>query len=300
MAEKVTIRLSTAAAVYARGDAPKQEKLKAARGEVPFGANDLGTLLLLLSFDADPEVKGAAVHTLREMPHDLLSAIAGSRETHPKVLDLLARLHFGKGDIAEKLLEHPVIESRTVEFLASKGVVVPAEIPAATFQEACNPEVEADVGETYAPEEDGGGEEEEEEFKSKYKLCQELGVGERIKIALSGDKEWRTILIKDSNKLVSGAVIKNPRITEAEVLTIAKSKVQNDEIMRVICMNKEWLKNNQIRKALVENSKTPLPNALRFMSTLTDKDLAALAKSKNVATVISTQARRILLAKKKD
>jgi len=300
VAEKVTLRLSPAAAVYARGDAPKQEKLKAARGEVPFGANDLGTLLLLLSFDADPEVKGAAVHSLREMPRDLLTAIAGSRETHPKVLDLLARLHFGKGDIAVKLLEHPAVESRTVEFLASKGVAVQPEIPSATFQEDCNPEeMEADDGETCAPEEDGGGEE-EEEYKSKYKLCQELGVGDKIKIALSGDKEWRSILIKDSNKLVSGAVIKNPRITEAEVLAIAKSKIQNDEIMRVICMNKEWIKNHQIRKALVENSKTPLPSALRFMSTLTEKDLAALAKSKNVGTVISTQARRILLAKKKD
>ena len=300
MAEKVTLRLSAAAAVYARGDAPKQEKLKAARGEVPFGANDLGTLLLFLSFDADPEVKEAAVRSLREMPHDLLTAIAGSRETHPKVLDLLARLHFGKGDIAEKLLVHPAVESRTVEFLSSKGVAVPAEIPASTLHEACNPEVEADCGETGAPEEDGECEEEEEEYKSKYKLCQELGVADKIKIALSGDKEWRSILIKDSNKLVSGAVIKNPRITEAEVLAIAKSKIQNDEIMRVICMNKEWIKNHQIRKALVENSKTPLPNALRFMLTLTEKDLAALAKSKNVATVISTQARRILTAKKKD
>jgi len=298
VAEKVTLRLSSAAAVYARGDAPKQEKLKAARGEVPFGANDLGTLLLFLSFDVDPEVKGAAVRSLREMPHDLLTAIAGSRETHPKVLDLLARLHFDKGDIAEMLLDHPAVEPRTVEFLSSKGAV-PAELQPAAFQEACNPEVQADAGEACAPEEEGG-EEEEEEYKSKYKLCQELGVGEKIKIALSGDKEWRTILIKDSNKLVSGAVIKNPRITEAEVLTIAKSKIQNDEIMRVICMNKEWLKNYQIRKALVENSKTPLPSALRFMSTLTEKDLAALAKSKNVGTVISTQARRILLAKKKD
>ena len=305
MAEKVTFRLSPAAAVYARGDAPRQEKLKAARGEVPFGANDLGTLLLLLSIDADPEVKGAAVHTLREMPHDLLAALSGSPETHPKVLDLLARIHFGKGDIAGKLLEHPAVESKTVEFLASKGVAVPAEIPAEILPEALHQEVEveADVEEACAPQEDVAEEEleeEEEEYKSKYKLCQELGVADKIKIALSGDKEWRSILIKDSNKLVSGAAIKNPRITEGEVLAIAKSKIQNDEIMRVICMNKEWIKNSQIRKAMVENSKTPLPNALRFMSTLTEKDLAALAKSKNVATVISTQARRFLLAKKKD
>jgi len=124
-----------------------------------------------------------------------------------------------------------------------------------------------------------------------------MGVAEKIKIALTGDKEWRSLLIKDSNKLVSGAVVKNPRITEAEILSIAKSKIQNDEIVRLICMNKEWLKNYQIRKAMVENHKTPLPNALRLMTTLTEKDLAALAKSKNVSTVIATQARRLLLNK---
>ena len=81
------------------------------------------------------------------------------------------------------------------------------------------------------------------------------------------------------------------------MLTIAKSKIQNDEIMRVICANKEWLKNYTIRRALVENTKTPLPAALRFMSSLTEKDLGLLAKSKNVSSVIATQARRVLLTK---
>jgi hypothetical protein len=99
---------------------------------------------------------------------------------------------------------------------------------------------------------------------------------------------------------VSSAVVKNPRITEAEILNIAKSKIQNEEIVRLICMNKDWLKVYPIRKALVENSKTPLPQALRFVSSLTVKDLSSLAKSRNVQTVISTQARRMLSAKKKD
>jgi hypothetical protein len=141
--------------------------------------------------------------------------------------------------------------------------------------------------------------EESEEFQSKYQLAQTMGTADKIKTALTGDKEWRTILLKDSNKLVSGAVIKNPRITEAEILAIAKSSVQNDEIMRLICANKEWTKNYMIRKALVENHKTPLPNALRYMATLSDKDLSFLAKSKNVSSVIATQARRVLLQKQK-
>jgi hypothetical protein len=108
------------------------------------------------------------------------------------------------------------------------------------------------------------------------------------------------LLIKDTNKLVSEAVIKNPRLTEAEVLFIAKSPVNNDDIIRDICANKEWTKNYQIRKALVENNKTPLHQALRFLSTLTEKDLAVFAKSKNISSVIATQARRSLLNKKKE
>jgi hypothetical protein len=99
--------------------------------------------------------------------------------------------------------------------------------------------------------------------------------------------------------MVSGSVIKNPRITDAEVLNIAKSAVQNDEIIRSICAKKEWIKIYQIRKALVENSKTPLPFALRFLASLSEKDLASLSKSKNVSSVIVSQARRAIMNMKK-
>ena len=98
----------------------------------------------------------------------------------------------------------------------------------------------------------------------------------------------------------------SPRLPEAFRRFAAKVAIdtsalqfESDEIMRLICANKEWTKNYQIRKALAENNKTPLPNALRYISTLTEKDLANLAKSKNVSNVISTQARRILLQMQK-
>ena len=117
--------------------------------------------------------------------------------------------------------------------------------------------------------------------------------------APSGDKEWRSLLIKDSNKLVNSSVVKNPRITEPEILTISKSVVQNDEILRIICQNKEWVKNSSIRKALVLNNKTPLPVAIRFMGFLSEKDLAGMAKSKNISSVLVNNARRMLASRKK-
>ena len=56
---------------------------------------------------------------------------------------------------------------------------------------------------------------------SKYQKALELGVADKIKIAMTGDKEWRSIFLRDSNKLVSSAALKNPRITDGEVLALS-------------------------------------------------------------------------------
>jgi hypothetical protein len=300
LAERVTLKISAAAAAYTGKDVPQVEKLKAASGGVPLPAHDLGALLYFLAHDQDSEVRTTAVRTLRTIPESLIGTIAGSPDTNPRVIDLLARLHFTRPALVAKMVSHPHVGAETLAFLAEKGVHRVADAPQEASSAGPRQEEEeravGDEGET--PEEETEEvDEESEEFKSKYQLSQQMGVAEKIKAALTGDKEWRSILIKDSNKLVSGAAVKNPRITEAEVLAIAKSAVQNDEIMRVICANKEWIKNYQIRKALVVNTKTPLPFALRQMATLSEKDITALAKSKNVSTVIATQARRILLNK---
>lgn len=290
MAEKVTLKLSAAAAAYVRQDTPKETKLRAVRGDLAVADADLGVFLFFLGHDPDPEVRAAAIKRLRELSEAELLVIISSAEIHPKVLDMLARLHYLKQPVVAQLLAHPGIAEQTRAFLAGKGTI--CEPPAGQAMTG-EPEASEDT------EENEEVNEESAEFKSKYKLSMEMGIAEKIKTALTGDKEWRSLLIKDANKLVSGAVIKNPRITEAEVLTIAKSTIQNDEIMRVICHNKEWVKSYAIRKALVLNSKTPLPVALRFLPSLTEKDIAAMAKSKNVSSVISNQARRLLLNKKK-
>lgn len=281
MAEKVSLKVSAVAAAYVAKDAPQADKLRAARGEVPLAPADLAVVLLFLCHDADPEVKNAAINSVRTLPEEVLSEICAGSTTHPRVLDLLARLHWTNPSVVAMIVANQATEENTLEFLAEKGCFAGEQT---TAEEE---------------EDEGAVDEESEEFKSKYQLYMTLGVSEKIKFALTGDKEWRSLLIKDSNKLVSGAVIKNPRISDAEVLAIAKSKVQNDEVIRAICANREWVKIYPVKKALVENAKTPLPQALRFMTVLTEKDLQYLAKSKNVSTIISTQARKLLMAKDK-
>lgn len=143
-------------------------------------------------------------------------------------------------------------------------------------------------------------EEVEEVNLSKYQMALQMEVAEKIKFALTGDKEWRTIFLKDTNKLVCSAALKNPRITDGEVLAVAKNKSANDELIRLITLNQEWVKNYEIVKALVHHPRTPLPKALRYMNVLTPKDLKTLAKSRAVSQVLANNARRLLMAREKN
>lgn len=283
MSEKVSVRIPAALASYVKPETDPEEKLNFIRGGVAASPHERATLLFFLCYDKNPEIRGAAISQLKVLPLTLAFELYASEETHPKLKELLAKFHPSL-TVTPAPPPAPVLGERDGE-------------PAEESAEACQPPPQVEPTES-----DERGEEkepEEEEFKSKYQLAQSMGVGEKIKMALTGDKEWRSILIKDSNKLVNGAVVKNPRITDPEVLAIAKSVIQNEEILRVICHNKEWVKNYEIRKALVLNNKTPLPVALRFMGFLTEKDLSAMAKSKNISSVLANQARRALSNKKK-
>ena len=263
MAEKVTIKIPSHLAAYVKAETAATEKFAVINGEVSLPPAEWVILLFFLCYDSNPEVKAAALATMKGLPPALAGEIARAPATHPRLAELLAKLHHAAP-------EYPLPEE----------------------------DRQQDAAVSMQAEEDAAAEE-EEEYRSKYQQAQAMGVGEKIKMALTGDKEWRSILIRDSNKLVNSAVVKNPRITEPEILTISKSVIQNDEILRVICQNKEWVKNYEIRRALVLNNKTPLPVALRFMGFMTEKDLSAMAKSKNISSVIANQARRMLSNKKK-
>lgn len=299
---KATIRISPEAARYVRPDASPEDRLAAARGEADIPAADIPAVLAFLSRDPDPIIRTTAVQGLKGLPREVLEAACASSLTHPRILELLAKLHGSEQRIADLLAANPSADGDVLAVVAARtgsaahdsgGVDDPRTA-------GCPPEQAADAEEKAESDPDEPVDEDSEDFKSKYQLAQTMGISEKIKMGMTGDKEWRMLLIKDTNKLISISVIKNPRITEAEVLTIAKSSVNNDDILREICVNKEWVKNYQIKKSLVENHKTPLHHALRFLSALTEKDLTMLSRSKNISSVIATQARRLLLNKKKD
>jgi hypothetical protein len=160
-------------------------------------------------------------------------------------------------------------------------------------------QAETDVGESSGDDDTADEEDLEEEDLPKYQQLQEMSVADKIKMALTGDKEWRTLLIRESNKQVNTAVLKNPRITEGEVITIAKNRSSSDELIRIILLNRDWVKLYDMKKALVVHPRTPLQTAMRYMTFLSEKDVRDLAKSREVGQAIVNNARRMLMTKKR-
>jgi hypothetical protein len=124
-----------------------------------------------------------------------------------------------------------------------------------------------------------------------------LRTNQKIMLAIKGGKEERTLLIRESNRLIQVNVIRNGRITEGEVAYIAQMRTVNDEVLRIISLNREWMKKYPITKAMVLNPRTPLPIAMNQMKRLIDSDMKLLMKDRNVAELLRREAKRMLETK---
>ena len=125
---------------------------------------------------------------------------------------------------------------------------------------------------------------------SLFQKIQSMTVAEKIDLARNAPKEARTILLRDTNKVVQIAVITSPKITESEIIAIANNKQVSDEVLREIAMNREWLRNYQVRLALVNNPKTPLSIAMTQIPYINQRDLSMLAKSRAIPRPIIVAA----------
>jgi len=122
-----------------------------------------------------------------------------------------------------------------------------------------------------------------------------MSVSEKIKLATLGNREARTLLLRDSNRLVSIAAAQSPRITDGEIIGLANSKTASADVLRFIYENREFVKTYAIRMALVHNPKVPLPTALRFLPTLQERDIKELARDRNVPATVQAQAKAWLI-----
>jgi hypothetical protein len=124
-----------------------------------------------------------------------------------------------------------------------------------------------------------------------------MNVKDRMKLAMKGDREARGILIRDSNKIVCSAVVKNPRVTEQEVENISAMRTVANEVLRLIAMNRSWARSYTIIHNLARNPRTPIPTAMTILLRLRTKDLTQISQNRNVSETVRRQAYRLAQAR---
>jgi hypothetical protein len=113
-----------------------------------------------------------------------------------------------------------------------------------------------------------------------------LDVKGRIQLALKGNKEERSILIRDGTKVVALAVLEAPKLSDGEVEKIASQKNVLEAVLRQIPLKRRFMKNYIVVRNLVANPRTPLDLSLGLMKNLLTQDLKNLSNNKEVSETI--------------
>jgi hypothetical protein len=123
---------------------------------------------------------------------------------------------------------------------------------------------------------------------------------EKVQLAYRCGKTERMLLVRDRNKLICSAVMRNPRMTDTEVEGIATLRNVDDEVLRIIGTRRDWTVKTPIINALVHNPKTPVGVVLPLINRLTLRDLKGLKDDKGVSDVVRQMARKLFAQRSKN
>src|SRR5712691_5377490 len=134
---------------------------------------------------------------------------------------------------------------------------------------------------------------------SLFQRVLNMSVGEKVQLAFKGGKTERTLLIRDRNKLVCSAVMRNPRMGESEAETIAGLRNVDDEVLRLVSMRRDWMSKHNVVIALARNPKVPIGVVVPLINRLTLRELKTLKDDKGVSEVVRAMSRKLYQQKNK-
>jgi len=248
---------------FKRGEVARDARLLAAQGALALRAHEQLAILVLLVDDPDPAIGQTADDTLKRIPEAPLRAF----------------------------LARPDVSLSLREFFGDRGVF-PSEIPAVLPEEEDRPLIDTSTDDT--TDDAAGGE--SADRSSVIKQLADMTFTQRLKAAVKGSREMRAILIRDTNKMISAAVLSSARVTPQEVESYARMANVSDEILRIIGNTRAWVKNYGVVVALTKNAKTPVALSLNLMARLHDKELQMLSVDRNVPEPLRVAARRRVIA----
>jgi hypothetical protein len=120
-----------------------------------------------------------------------------------------------------------------------------------------------------------------------------LDVKGRIQLALKGNKEERSLLIRDGTKVVALAVLEAPKLSDGEVERFALQKNVLEAVLRQIPLKRRFMKNYIVVRNLVSNPRTPLDLGLGLMKHLMMQDLKNISNNKEISETVRKLAMKM-------
>ena len=266
---------------------------KACRGELPVSLQEKIEILVLLASGGEGDDQSTALQVLQSWPPAELQQVLREPATPVAVLEFVAtNLAPHREELGEALLQNPNLTDHVRGWLEGALSLID-EAKSGDVSEPSTPDP--------APSEDAAGDSRPEPEKPKpttaIQRAQRMSVVQKVKAALTGTKEERMILIRDSNKLVARAVMQSPKLSEDEVEKYASMKDVCEDALRIITLNRRFMKLYVVVKALVNNPRTPIDVGLHLLPRVNEFDLKRLAFNRNVADVIRHTAEKIVQRK---
>ena len=199
---------------------------------------------------ASAEDEETASSYLQEHAHDIVAEGEKPFQAIGGVVDLLGADYFPVHEAAETVAPEPSAPSETKPAAAQKAPTGPPK------------------------------------RENALQKISHLDVKGRIQLALKGNKEERSLLIRDGTKVVALAVLEAPKLSDGEVEKFASQKNVLEAVLRQIPLKRRFMKNYIVVRNLVANPRTPLDLGLGLMKNLLIADLKNLSANKEVSETI--------------
>lgn len=121
-----------------------------------------------------------------------------------------------------------------------------------------------------------------------------LTLAQQVKKAHTGETSERIILERMYGKNVWDPILRNPRVTTAEVARIARMGALPKPQLELICTNSVWLQIPEIRRALLSNPRLSVDQIMRVVRLLPKHELKLAVSQPSYPQPVRSAAKRVL------
>ena len=124
-----------------------------------------------------------------------------------------------------------------------------------------------------------------------------LSLAEKLKVARTATRPVRELLIRDSEKRIHAEVLRNPKVTDEEIMQYTAMPNLSPRVLDWVAGQPRYMRRRAVLLNIVQNPMTPPDTAKKLLSRLNDHELLRLQRSSKVREAVSRAAKKMLMRK---